>query len=181
MNRFFTFCTALFPGMGQMYYKYMKRGVSIMTMFFAVFGIGSILNLDIILMALPVIWAYSFFDTYNIAHFTQEQARENKDAFLFNVADLDWGKAKTAINGHKWLGVGVILLGVYLLYNNVIAYALRNIVIELMGYDWVGYVMDFLPSVVVAILLIVFGAHLVRGNKRQGGDDEIVEFKGEKK
>ena len=63
-NGFLTFIFACIPGAGQMYYGYMQRGLSLITMFIACFIVGAIINP---LAALAIIvWMYAFFDTYEI-------------------------------------------------------------------------------------------------------------------
>ena len=55
-NGFLTFIFACIPGAGQMYYGYMQRGLSLITMFIACFIVGAIINP---LAALAIIvWMY---------------------------------------------------------------------------------------------------------------------------
>ncbi|MEG2852692.1 MAG: hypothetical protein RR879_07545, partial [Hydrogenoanaerobacterium sp.] len=65
-NSFLTFCFAFIPGAGQMYLGMMKRGVSIMLAFAVITAVAGFLNLPLISVVLPVIWFFSFFDTFNI-------------------------------------------------------------------------------------------------------------------
>ena len=63
-NGFLTFCCAFIPGAGQMYQGYMKRGLSLITMFCVAFGAGTLLG--VLYVAMPIVWMYSFFDTFNL-------------------------------------------------------------------------------------------------------------------
>ena len=65
-NLFFTFCFSFIPGAGQMYQAYMKRGVSLMSLFAVFCAITFSTSMPIFAIPLPIIYAYSFFDTYNI-------------------------------------------------------------------------------------------------------------------
>ena len=65
-SSFLTFCFAFIPGAGQMYLGMMKKGTAIMALFAALSFLSGFLNLGILLAALPVIWFYSFFDTFNL-------------------------------------------------------------------------------------------------------------------
>ena len=87
-NGFWTFCFAFIPGGGQMYQGYMKRGLSLMGLFVFVIFLISFLGLGLLALALPVIWAYSFFDTFNIHGQTPEQAAVNPDRYLIDPASL---------------------------------------------------------------------------------------------
>ena len=65
---FLTFCFACLPGAGEMYLGYMKRGLSVMLAFWGLIFVASLLNMGILGILAPVIWAYSFFDTFNLLH-----------------------------------------------------------------------------------------------------------------
>ena len=49
-----------------MYQGYMKRGLSLMTAFAVVVAFCAIISSPIFAMPLPIIFAYSFFDTYQL-------------------------------------------------------------------------------------------------------------------
>lgn len=66
-NAFLTFLFACIPGAGQMYYGYMRRGLSLIVMCCVAAGVGSIL--PPIMLAVPVIWMYAFFDTYDLIRY----------------------------------------------------------------------------------------------------------------
>ena len=63
-NGILTFLFAFCPGAGQMYQGYMKRGLSLITMFCVAFGAGTLLG--VLYVAMPIVWMYSFFDTFNL-------------------------------------------------------------------------------------------------------------------
>ena len=63
-NGILTFLFAFCPGAGQMYQGYMKRGLSLITMFCVAFGAGTLL--EVLYVAMPIVWMYSFFDTFNL-------------------------------------------------------------------------------------------------------------------
>ena len=78
---FLTFCFACLPGAGEMYLGYMKRGLSVMIAFWGLIFVASLLNMGILGILAPIIWAYSFFDTFNLRAQTPEQVAANPDAF----------------------------------------------------------------------------------------------------
>ena len=64
-NGILTFLFAFVPGAGQMYQGYMKRGLSLITLFFLCIMAGMLLLEPLVLTAL-IVWMYSFFDTFNL-------------------------------------------------------------------------------------------------------------------
>ena len=82
-SKILTFLFALFPGAGQMYLGYMKRGVSLMTAFFLVFALMGFLGMSFLAFFLPVIWFYAFFDTLNLRSMSYEYLPH--DDFLFHL------------------------------------------------------------------------------------------------
>ena len=86
-NGFLTFIFACIPGAGQMYYGYMQRGLSLITMFIACFIVGAIINP---LAALAIIvWMYSFFDTYDLVrHLAAGDPKEDGLLLVDNFDDV---------------------------------------------------------------------------------------------
>ena len=65
-NGILTFICAFCPGAGQMYQGYMKRGLSLITMFCLFIILGSTTGLDALVVGCIVVYMYSFFDTFNL-------------------------------------------------------------------------------------------------------------------
>ena len=57
---------ALIPGAGEMYQGYMKRGLSLITMFCLSTFLGAWTQIAIFYIGAPIIYMYSFFDTFNL-------------------------------------------------------------------------------------------------------------------
>ena len=178
-NGFWTFCFAFIPGGGQMYQGYMKRGLSLMGLFVFVIFLISFLGLGLLALALPVIWAYSFFDTFNIHGQTPEQAAVNPDRYLIDPASLVGENGRWLLNRrHKIIGWALVLMGVYALYANFVRPALWNLVY---AFDlvWLQILLDSLSTLVVALLLVGLGVYLLRGGAAKPADDEdYTAFKG---
>lgn len=102
MNRrkksgFLTFCFSLIPGAGEMYLGFMKMGVSLMGLFFAVIVVGGFLNVASVLLIDVIVWFYSFFHVHNLAGMPDEEFLAVEDEFLFRldeVFDMGWKKEK---------------------------------------------------------------------------------------
>ena len=65
-NGILTLLFACVPGAGQMYQGYMKRGLSLITMFCLFIIVGSATGLDALVVGCIVVYMYSFFDTFNL-------------------------------------------------------------------------------------------------------------------
>ena len=75
-NGILTFIFAFCPGAGQMYQGYMKRGLSLITMFCLSIVIG-VSTLEVLTVGCVIVWMYSFFDTLNLrAHIGAGTATE---------------------------------------------------------------------------------------------------------
>lgn len=165
-NGILTFLFASVPGAGQMYQGYMKRGLSLITLFFLCIMAGMLLE-PLVLTAL-IVWMYSFFDTFNLrAQFIAGTAPADDYLVHFNTKD-----ARLTLffrDSHKLVGWALIALGAMVAYQNIIMRVLGDVM-----WRWgqnspffraVYLMLDELPEVVVCVALIVCGVWLVRGPK----------------
>ena len=166
-NGILTFLFAFVPGAGQMYQGYMKRGLSLITLFFLCIMTGMLLLEPLVLTAL-IVWMYSFFDTFNLrAQFIAGTAPADDYLVHFNTKD-----ARLTLffrDSHKLVGWALIALGAMVAYQNIIMRVLGDVM-----WRWgqnspffraLYLMMDQLPEVVVCVALIICGAWLVRGPK----------------
>lgn len=169
-NGILTFLFAFVPGAGQMYQGYMKRGLSLITLFFLCIMAGMLLLEPLVLTAL-IVWMYSFFDTFNLrAQFIAGTAPADDYLVHFNTKD-----ARLTLffrDSHKLVGWALIAFGALIAYENIIM-NLLNDVLWRWGRDSVVFrafylVMDRLPDVVLCVALILCGAWLVRGPQKAG-------------
>ena len=165
-NGILTFLFAFVPGAGQMHQGYMKRGLSLITLFFLCIMAGMLLG-PLVLTAL-IVWMYSFFDTFNLrAQFIAGTAPADDYLVHFNTKD-----ARLTLffrDSHKLVGWALIALGAMVAYQNIIMRVLGDVM-----WRWgqnspffraVYLMLDELPEVVVCVALIVCGVWLVRGPK----------------
>ena len=165
-NGILTLLFACIPGAGQMYQGYMKRGLSLITMFCLFIIVGSTTGLDALVVGCIGVYMYSFFDTLNLrAQLAAEKAPEDDYLVHFN-----WHDARmTQFMGesHKLGGWGLIALGAIVFYNNIIMRVLGDVMWR-WGQDnpvfrAIYLMLDALPQIVVCVALIVCGMWLVRG------------------
>ena len=171
-NGFLTFIFACIPGAGQMYYGYMQRGLSMITMFIACFIVGAIINP---LAALAIIvWMYSFFDTYDLVrHLAAGDPKEDGLLLVDNFDDV-----KKLIPQHtKLVGWGLIGFGVWALYDLLIGNWVYRILTNVLGYGYAWDVINGIPNLVVGGLLVFAGFKLLNMHPaKKNSDDELPPY-----
>ena len=171
-NGFLTFIFACIPGAGQMYYGYMQRGLSLITMFIACFIVGAIINP---LAALAIIvWMYAFFDTYDlIRHLAAGDPKEDGLLLVDNFDDV-----KKLIPQHtKLVGWGLIGSGVWALYDLLIGNWVYRILTNVLGYGYAWDVINGIPNLVVGGLLVFAGFKLLNMHPaKKNSDDELPPY-----
>ena len=171
-NGFLTFIFACIPGAGQMYYGYMQRGLSLITMFIACFIVGAIINP---LAALAIIvWMYSFFDTYDLVRHLA--AGDPKEDGLLLVGNFD--DVKKLIPQHtKLVGWGLIGFGVWALYDLLIGNWVYKILTNVLGYGHAWDIINGIPNLVVGGLLVFAGFKLLNIHPaKKNSDDELPPY-----
>ena len=170
------FIAACIPGCGEMYQGYMKRGVSILTAFCAVFALAVFLEIGALSVLMMPLWLFSFFDSYNLRGQSDAQAEANPDAYLFGLSDMDSRRINDLLRKrHSLVGWGLVLLGVYVLFETVVG-RLLNIICEYLGEWWLyEIVMRDLPRLVVTVGVIALGVWFIRGPKK-GTVEDIPAF-----
>ncbi|MEA5082882.1 MAG: hypothetical protein VB018_01875 [Lachnospiraceae bacterium] len=181
-NSLLTFIFSFMPGAGEMYLGMMKKGLAIMTAFFAVVFLGMALYMEEICVILPIIWCYSFFDTINMRKYSPEGRIEKDNKFgddLKNFFGRDWSRLVQKKN--TIFGVGFVLLGLYLLFENFVM-PILNRFCDYIGSYVLYDVVRGIPSMVVAFLIILLGIQLLKGSKikEEIKDEDLIEYEGDK-
>lgn len=161
-SKFWNFCISCMPGAGQMYQGFLKRGVSLMILFFADIFIASVINMDVILFGVPVIWFYSFFDSLNRNSLSDEEFASLKDDYLFVDGTIDFKLSKSKFRIPA--AILLILFGAYILAENIM-YMLFN-AFEVDVHFWIiERVMDYIPRFVFSGAVILAGIYLIKGKR----------------
>ena len=176
-NGILTLLFACIPGAGQMYQGYMKRGLSLITMFCLFIILGSTTGLDALVVGCIVVYMYSFFDTLNLrAQLAAEKAPE--DDYLVHFDPQDKRLARMMMDSHKLVGWCLIATGALIAYEQIIMNTLGDIL-----WPWgqkapvwraIYLVMDQLPEVVLCVALILCGIWLVRGPRAKKAAPEAA-------
>ena len=177
-NKFLVFCFAFVPGAGQMYLGMMKKGLVIMSVFWTVIAVAVMLNLGVLCVFLPIIWFYAFFDTFNSARYHADQRLQMDYKFWEDVKRGGWiPKASNQFSNKlpKLVGWGCIVLGIYSLYEAVIAPLLWRFDLP----DWIYFIIGRIPSLVVACAVIGLGVYLLNRGKTSKETEDFVEYQEE--
>ena len=168
---FWMFVTSCLSGCGQMYQGYMKRGISLLVLFFALLAVAGFFGIAPIAFFLPVVWAYAFFDSYNLrARIAAGEPPE--DAYLFGMSDMDSQQLHALLRKrHSIIGWVLVFLGVYMLYDTLL-----DRIGWIWGWDWLYNLLRYdVPRLVLTVLVILLGLWFIRG-PRTKREEDIPEF-----
>lgn len=165
-GKFLTFCFSCIPGVGHMYLGFMKQGISILLAACALIFFSAWMELGPLMLLMPVLWFYSFFDAINKNSLNDEEFYALEDDYLFHLEEIT-PTLNNLLSGKLRLVAGIVclLIGLNLLVNNM-AYYFVNV----LGWDFVGYITSYLnrlPQIIVALLIILFGLYLIKGKKTE--------------
>ncbi len=162
---FLTFCFAFVPGAGEMYLGHMKRGVSLSVLFFGLWWFSAMI-VDGLWIALPVIWMYSFFDTFNLRGRLAAGTAE-PDALMFHLEDSE--KVRSLLkNRHVLIGWGLIAVGIWAVYSQFIRPAIWSLC-NFWNLPMLADFIESIPTLILIVVLILVGVWLVRGPQQHRG------------
>lgn len=145
---------ALFPGAGHMYLGLQKRGLQLMAGFLFSIYILDVLHLSLFLFIIPLIWFFSFFDVL------QKINQYMRDETVKDEPVVVW-----LLHHQRWIGIGLIALGLFYLADRVLIQALDNL---LPAIDLTRWFKQHFQTTFVSLLLIGGGVWLLWSGKRSG-------------
>ncbi|MBA4538348.1 hypothetical protein H1Z61_14700 [Bacillus aquiflavi] len=153
---------SIFPGAGHLYLGLQRRGIQLMAAFLFSIYILDVLRLGIFLFLIPILWFYSFFDGL-------QKASKYKDEPLEDTPIISY-----FMNHQKWVGVGLLFLGLYYLFTNIFIPIFAPVLLEALNIDFQYWFERYFQTAIVCILLIAGGIKLLAGskNKEEGDHDE---------
>ncbi|WP_462412789.1 hypothetical protein [Neobacillus sp. Marseille-QA0830] len=146
---------SIFPGAGHLYLGLQRRGIQLMAAFLFSVYILDVLRLGIFLFLIPIIWFYSFFDALQKISKHGEEPLEDTPIISY------------FINHQKWVGIGLILMGLYYLVMNILMPALSPIVQRYFNTDIMYWLQSYIQTGIVCLLLIGGGIKLLSGSKQK--------------
>lgn len=175
-NGFLTFCCACIPGCGEMYYGYMKRGFSLLFWTMAILAVSTIINIGSLMLFALVVWAYSFFDTWNIRNLSYEQRALFRDDYIPNKKWIDSNvlnskiyKNKKIISAAGWI---LLIVGVFSIINSFILPILYRLTQHFYAspYGFIArgfyYIFQYIPPLLIAIIIIIVGVRVLKYSKQ---------------
>ena len=165
------FLTSCVPGCGEMYQGYMKRGMSILTIFCGIFALAVFLEIGALAVLMLPVWLFSFFDSYNLRAQTEADATP-ADAYLFCLSDMDSRRMNDLLRKrHSLVGWGLVLLGVYVLFETVAGWVV-DFFCQFFDAWWLDRVLSYdVPRLAVTVGIIALGVWFIRGPKREKSED----------
>ncbi|MBR5596004.1 MAG: hypothetical protein IKW30_01180 [Lachnospiraceae bacterium] len=161
-----TLLCSFIPGAAEMYMGFMKTGISLMTIFVLCFVVPSIFRFsDVFILFGILAWFYSFFHARNLASYSEEEFHALADEYVWN----SWieGKEIKISNPtlRKWGAVILIVFGASQLWNTI-SHWIYSLIPEHM-WNQVYMIIDEVPQIAVAIVIIVIGCKLIAGKKEE--------------
>lgn len=146
---------SIFPGAGHLYLGLQRRGIQLMAAFLLSVYILDVLRLGIFLFLIPIIWFYSFFD--GLQKVSRYSEGEVEDIPIMNYF----------MNHQKWVGIGLILMGLYYLAMNILLPAFRPMLTRIFTDEIMYWIQDYVQTGVVCLLFIGGGIKLLSGSKQK--------------
>ncbi|WHY01080.1 hypothetical protein [Neobacillus sp. DY30] len=146
---------SIFPGAGHLYLGLQKRGIQLMAAFLFSIYILDILRLGIFLFLIPIIWFYSFFDAMQKVSKYGEEEMEDVPIISY------------LINHQKLVGIGLVVMGLYYLFMNVVIPVFAPMLSNMINIDLMYWVQSYFQTGIVCVLLIGGGIKLLAGSKHK--------------
>ena len=161
-----TFLCSLMPGAAEMYMGFMKQGISLMAVFILCFVIPSVLRVsDVFILFAVLVWFYGFFHARNLTSCNDELFRELPDEYVWS--SLFEGREIKISNPtlRKWGAIVLIVYGVSQLWD--VAVRWMHYLIPDRIWQRMYVVVDELPQMAIAVVVIVIGLKLIAGKKEE--------------
>lgn len=162
---FWLFIFSLIPGAGEMYMGFQKQGLSIMTVFWGCIALSAGTGIGWLIMALPILWFYSFFNVHNLKSLTEEEFYSVSDDYVFHIDRLfrSWNLSDKRYR--YALAAILIFFGASILWNNFteLLYAILPYPVA----EILGILAYRLPQILIAVLIILAGLSLFSTKKSE--------------
>ncbi|MCM1567622.1 MAG: hypothetical protein NC238_17070 [Dehalobacter sp.] len=157
---------SIVPGAGHMYIGQMEKGLQLMAAFFLTLYLSDFLSMSLLLMAAPLLWFYSIFD---VMHKVNHPGKQQTPTY-FNGIFRD---SQLSEKAGKYLGIGLIVVGCLMVLNKIVMPS----IVFFLG----DQILEYLKTVVIAVLFIVGGVRIMMGSRDKerpealgGSTDEAV-------
>lgn len=144
-SKVLTFLLSFIPGVGHLYLGLLTRGLQFMLLFFGAIFVISLIELEELIILMPIIWFYSLFDALQKYDLLKEGVVED--------VPLIRGGAIQSYN--RVLAYCLIGIGGYLLLERLI-----GLISGYIGDSW--RIMHEFQLIVVALIFLIIGFRLLR-------------------
>ncbi|KIL49162.1 multi-TM2 domain-containing protein [Jeotgalibacillus campisalis] len=141
---------SIFPGAGHLYLGLQHRGIQLMAAFLFTIYILDALRLGLFLFLIPLIWFYSFFDGM------QKASRYGKEELYDEPVFGFFHQYK------RWLGIGLIFIGIYYLLFNGLVPALAPAFREWIEIDLWYWFDRYFQTILLSVVLVIIGIKLLK-------------------
>ncbi|WP_426450431.1 hypothetical protein ACP26L_00150 [Paenibacillus sp. S-38] len=152
-NRTLAAILSVFPGAGHMYLGLQKRGFQLMAGFLLAVYILDVLRLSLFMFLIPLLWFFSFFDA--LQHISRWEREELRD-----IPVVEW-----LLHYQRWVGFGLLGLGVYYLFDQVLLQLLDLWVTSEIQRRIIYWFERYFQTFVISVLLIGGGIRLLFGSR----------------
>lgn len=196
-SKLLTLIFSFIPGAGEMYMGMLNKGIFLMGICCLLAFFGGFLGNGAFVMFTPVIWFYSFFETWNLTDYTSQHRRELDAEFTKNIYkrlnmllnssssddnfSIDFKNDKRV---KKYCGYILVAIGLILIYTGII-YPLISTFLYYINFD--TYIIrkffgSGVPSLFVSIILIYCGMQVLKNIKNDNNENinDFTEYKGDK-
>lgn len=162
---FWLFIFSLIPGAGEMYMGFKKQGLSIMLIFWSVIALASGTGMGWMIMFLPILWFYSFFNVHNLKCLSEEEFYAVEDSYILHLDDFLGDTSEIMKKYRTLVALLLIVFGISILWNNftdILFWILPSNLSRMLSS--ISYQ---LPQIVIAIAIIIAGVYILFDKKNK--------------
>ena len=160
---FWTFIFSWIPGCAEMYWGFMKQGISLLGAFCAVAFVATILNIGPMMFLDLIVWCYAFFHAINMVHLSDEELQNIQDDYLYHFDSLK-GLQKNNIRNNKVLAIVLIVGGAILVLRGFYEMLAPYMPDEI--WNMIGSIFGYVPQILVGIAIVAVGMMMIWGKKQ---------------
>lgn len=165
------FLCSLVPGAGELYMGFRKQGLSIMSIFWGCIALAMMLNFEFMLMILPILWFYSFFNVHNLKSLSPEEFYSIEDDYILHLDrmipnDRGFIQQNRKVVAMVLIGLGVILICQGL--NNALYWILPSFL-----QNAIFAFTRMLPSVLLGGGILALGFYLISDKRKTLEKDSL--------
>lgn len=158
------------PGAVEMYYGFMKMGLSIMFIFFGAIALTAFFESGVLSFTIVISWFYGFFHARNFAAMTEEELLNIPDEPVIDVNRFllsdENSNLSSDIFKRKIVQYGILFVGITLVWQGLM-HVIHSI---LQNYDlfyrFYG-MLDSIPRLVLGIAIVWFGCYIIQVKKEE--------------